>query len=214
MSSPVHSYSPAKNKIQAHCQVSNGMDGHWSQIVRHGMGVGQHLVLDRQKPSLEWGVGGLLLQTGYHLSLAFTIAVWMDVPSSHLPSSSLRGWLLATGEGRQKSATKSCSVSKWYGIWMHYLKADGSMACNGAPGRRSQLFDSDELGSCSHLIAGPRWSRFWHSASNIVFGISNIEAIWSAAATEATGGWSLSLPIICPLTPELSSSRCSIICSC
>ena len=59
----------------------------------------------------------------------------MDVPNSHLPSGSLRGWLLATGEGRQKSTTKSGSVSKWHGIWMCYLKADvgGAAAQMAAP---------------------------------------------------------------------------------
>ena len=54
--------------IQAHCQISHGMDGHWSQIVGHSMGVGQHPVLDCQKPSLERGIGGPVLQMGHHLS--------------------------------------------------------------------------------------------------------------------------------------------------
>ena len=35
------------------------------------------------------------------------IAVWKEVPNSHLLSGSLRGWLLATGEGRQKSTLQS-----------------------------------------------------------------------------------------------------------
>ena len=48
----------------------------------------------------------------------------MEVHNSHLPSSSLRGWLLAIGEGRQKSTAKSCSVFKWHGIWMACLSAD------------------------------------------------------------------------------------------
>ena len=48
----------------------------------------------------------------------FTIAVWMGVPNSHLPSGSLRGWLLATGEGRWKSATKSGLASNRHGVWM------------------------------------------------------------------------------------------------
>ena len=43
---------------------------HQSQIVGHDMGVGQHLIFKRQKLSLERGVGGLLLQVGYHLSQA------------------------------------------------------------------------------------------------------------------------------------------------
>ena len=43
----------------------------------------------------------------------------MDVPNSHLPLGSLRGWLLATGEGRWKSTAKSGSASNWHGIWMH-----------------------------------------------------------------------------------------------
>ena len=39
----------------------------------------------------------------------FTIAVWMEVPNSHLPSGSLRGWLLATGEGRCRNPPQSPS---------------------------------------------------------------------------------------------------------
>ena len=67
----------------------------------------------------------------------FTITVWMDVPNSHLLLDSLRGWLLATGEGRKKSAAKSGSEPKWRGVWMHYLKAGvGGMVRSGAPSRK------------------------------------------------------------------------------
>ena len=70
----------------------------------------------------------------------------MDVPNSHLPSGSLRNWLLATGEGRWKSAAKSGSASKRHGIWMHYLKVEVSgMVRSGTPGGRSLLIDSDEV---------------------------------------------------------------------
>ena len=64
---------------------------------------------------------------------------------------------LAAGEGRQKSTAKSSSASKWYGIWTCYLSTDiGSMACSSTPGGRSRLCDInlDEVGSCSHLMAG------------------------------------------------------------
>ena len=145
----------------------------------------------------------------------FTITVWMDVPNSHLPSGSLRGWLLATGEGRQKSATKSSSASNWHGIWMRYLKAEvGGTACSGTPSGSSQLTDSDEEWSCSHLTARPRYTRVWHGASNDICSASMEEAVWSVVAGEATGGQSLSLPKVYPMTPKLSSSRCSIIRSC
>ena len=78
----------------------------------------------------------------------------MKVPNSHLPSGSLRGWLLATGEGRWKSTTKSSLASKWHSIWICYLKADvGGAAHSSDPGGRSQITDSDEAGSCSHLMA-------------------------------------------------------------
>ena len=64
----------------------------------------------------------------------FTITVWMDVPNSHLPSGSLRGWLLATGGGRWKSTAKSGLASKQHGVWMCYLKADvGSAVHSDAP---------------------------------------------------------------------------------
>ena len=47
------------------------MDSHWSQIVGCSMGVGQHPVLDYQKPSFERGISGPLLQTGHHLHQTF-----------------------------------------------------------------------------------------------------------------------------------------------
>ena len=144
----------------------------------------------------------------------FTIAVWMDMRNFHLPLGSLRGWLLATGEGRWKSTAKSGSASKWCGIWMHYLKACGGAACSGAPGRRSRLIDLDELGSCSCFMAEPRFTKVYCSASNNVCCTSNEAAVWSAAVGEATGRQSLSSPIICPLMPKVSSSRHSILCSC
>ena len=85
----------------------------------------------------------------------FTIAVWIDVPNSHLPSGSLRGWLLAIGEGRQKYATKSGLASNWCGIWMHYLKAElGSAAHSGAPVRSSWLTDSEKNGLVPTLQPG------------------------------------------------------------
>ena len=46
----------------------------------------------------------------------FTITVWMDVPNSHLRLGSLRGWLLATGEGRWKSTTKSGLASNRHSV--------------------------------------------------------------------------------------------------
>ena len=74
-----------------------------------------------------------------------TITVWMEVPNSHLPLGSLKGWLLATGEGRWKSTAKPGLVSNRQGIWMHYLKAEvGGMVRTGAPCRSSQLTDSDK----------------------------------------------------------------------
>ena len=54
----------------------------------------------------------------------FTIAIKMEVPNSHLAYSSLRGWLLAAWEGRQKSFTKSSSESKQHSVWMHCLSAE------------------------------------------------------------------------------------------
>ena len=118
----------------------------------------------------------------------FTIAVWMDVPNSHLPLGSLRGWLLATEEGRQKSTIKSGLVSNRHGVWMHYLNAEvGGMAHSGAPSGKSQLTDSDELGSCSCLMVGPRYSRVCYDTSNDICGMSMEETMWSVVVGEAIG---------------------------
>ena len=51
--------------------MSHGVDGRWSQIFGHGMGVGQHPIFNRQEPSLERGIGGPLLQAGHHLHRTF-----------------------------------------------------------------------------------------------------------------------------------------------
>ena len=145
----------------------------------------------------------------------FTIAVWIDVLNFHLPLGSLRGWLLATGEGRRKSTTKSSLASNQHSIWMQCLKAEvGGTAHSGTPSRISRLTDYNVLGSCSRLIAGPRYTRVWHSALNDVCGASVDEAVWSTTAEDAMGGHSLSLPKVCPRMPKLKSSRCSMIRSC
>ena len=119
--------------IWAHFQMSHGTDGHWSQIFGHGMGVGQHPVLDRQKPSLERGISGLLLQMGQHLSRT-SYHHSLNGRAQFPPTIQQPKGLAA---GRWKSTTKSGSASKWHGIWTHYLIANGGMVCNGAPGRRS-----------------------------------------------------------------------------
>ena len=96
-----------------------------------------------------------------------TIAIWIEVPNSHLISGSLRGWLLAAGDGRRKSTAKSGSASKWHSIWMHCLRVDaGSKAHNGTPGRIPRQCDvnSDEFGSSYHLMVGPRYTRASHDA--------------------------------------------------
>ena len=112
----------------------------------------------------------------------------MDVPNFHLPLGSPRGWLLAMGEGSQKSTATYSSAFKQCGVWMHYLKADvGNAAHNGTPSGRSQLFDLDEF-SCSHLTAGLRCTRVWCNALKDVCSAFNVEAMWSAVVGEATGG--------------------------
>ena len=139
----------------------------------------------------------------------------MDATNSHLPLGSLRGWLLVTGEGRWKSATKFGLVSKRCSIWMSYLKAEvGGVACSGTFGGRSRPTGSDEEGSCSHLTAGLRCTKICHSASNNVCGTSIKEAVWSVVVGEATGGQLLSSSKVCPRTPKLNLSRRSIIRSC
>ena len=140
------------------------MDGHWSQIV------GLVWVWDDTQSSTTKSQA---LKEAYvaHSYKRVTILlpnflpspIWMDVPNSHLLSGSLRGWLLATGEGRQKSAAKSSSVSKWQGIWTCCLKTEVSSAAhNGTPGGRSRLTDLDKVGSCSCLTAGLRCTRVCH----------------------------------------------------
>ena len=134
----------------------------------------------------------------------------MDVLNSHLPSGSLRAWLLATGKGRQKSTNKSVSASKWCGIWTSCLKAEGGgTACSNAPSRRSWLCDinSDEVGSCCHLIVGLRGTKAFHGISKNACGTSAEVTGWSALAEKTAGGWSMFMPIVFPLTPKLSSSR-------
>ena len=138
----------------------------------------------------------------------------MEVPNSYLPSGSLRGYLLATVEGKWNSTAKSSSASKWYSIWTHCLSTDvGSIACNSTHGRRSQLCDLDKVGSCSHPMAGQRYTRASYSASNNAHITSKEGATRSATVGKATGGWFMSSHMVCPLTPKLSSSRCSIVCS-
>ena len=137
----------------------------------------------------------------------------MEVTNSHLPSGSLRSWLLATGGGRQKSTAKSGLASKCYGIWMCYLNADvGSTACNISPSERSWLFDLDELGSCSHLTARPRCTRVCYSILYNACGASDKGAVWSVVVGEPTGG--CASPVFCPLMPEFSSSRRYMMRSC
>ena len=145
----------------------------------------------------------------------FTIAIWMEVSNSHLLSSSLRGWLLATGKGRRKSATKSGSASNHCGVWTWCLKAEvGGAVHSGNPGRISRLTDSDVLGSCSCLTARPSCTRVWHGALNDIFGASMDKAVWSMAADDTIGGRSFSSPKVCPKMPKFKSSRRSIIRSC
>ena len=152
---------------------------------------------------------------GHHLRQTFNHCHLDGRTNSHPLSSSLRGWLLATGEGRQKSATKSSLASNQLGIWICYLKAEvGSTGHSGTPGGSSRLTDSDNEWSCSHLTAGPRCTRVWHGTSNDVCGVCMDEAVWSVAVGEAVGGQSLSLPRVCPRMPKLKLSRRSIICSC
>ena len=64
------------------------------------------------------------------------------MPNSYLPFGNQKGWLLAIGEGRQKSSVKSSSASKQHSIWMHCLNAKvSSMAQSGMLGCKSQLGD-------------------------------------------------------------------------
>ena len=117
----------------------------------------------------------------------FTIAIWMDVPNSHLPLGSLRGWLLATGEGRQKSTAKSGLASK-SAQHLDALPQSRRLvvrAHSGTHSGSSQLTDSDKVGSCSRLMARPRYTMVWHGASNDVCGMSVEEAMWSVAVGEA-----------------------------
>ena len=140
----------------------------------------------------------------------------MEVPNSHLLFSSLRGWLLAAGEGRWKSATKPGLSAKWHRIWTCCLSADvGSALHNSAPSRRSQLYNVnlDKVGSCSYLTVGLRCIRASCGTSNNARNASDEGATWLARVGEATGGCSMSLPVVCPLMPELSLSRRSIMCS-
>ena len=113
--------------------------------------------------------------------------------NSHPPSSSYGGWLLAMGEGRQKSATKPSSISKWHGIWICCLKAEaGGTRQIGAPSGRSQTRDKnlDEDWSGSYLIVGARGTRDFCGMSNNALGILDETATKSVKACKATGGCS------------------------
>ena len=145
-----------------------------------------------------------------------TIFVWMDIPNFYLPSGSLRGWPLAVGEGRQKSAVKNDSVSKLCSIWTCCLNAEvGGAVYSGASGQRSQVYDInlDEVGSCSCLTVGPWYTRAAYGTSNNACGTSVEVASGSTILEETARGRSMSMPITYPLTPELSLSRHSRICS-
>ena len=95
---------------------------------------------------------------------------------------------------------------------MHCLSTGiGGIAYSGTPSRQSQLCELDEVGSYSNLMVGLRYIRVSHSTPNYAHGMSDKGAAWSAMVGEATGGQSMSFPKVCPLTPELSSSKRSII---
>ena len=55
------------------------------------------------------------------------------MPNSQPPSGSHKGWLLAIGEDKQKSAAKSSSASKQYSVSMCFFVAKASgVAHSGA----------------------------------------------------------------------------------
>ena len=136
------------------------MNGRRSQIVRRGMGVGQHPIFNHQEPSLERSIGGLLLQLGHHLRRTFYHHC-LD-GSTQFPPTIGQPERLAAGNwrGQVESAAKSGSVSNRRGIWTRCLKAEvGSVARSGTPNGISQLADSVVLVSCSLLKAGLRCTR-------------------------------------------------------
>ena len=155
------------------------------------------------------------MQAGHHLSRTF-YHHHLDRRSQFPPTIGQPERLAAGNRrGQAEIHRKTSSASNQCGIWMCYLKAEvGSMVHSGAPSGSSQLTDSDEEWSCSHLMAGPRYTRVWHSVSKDVCGASVDEAMWSVVVGEATGGQSLSPPKVCPRMPKLNSFRRSIIRSC
>ena len=79
----------------------------------------------------------------------------MEVPNSHLPLGSLRGWLLATGECRWKSAKKSGLASNRRGIWMQCLKAEvGGTAVAAPPAESPDSLTLTYLGLAPSLEPG------------------------------------------------------------
>ena len=102
--------------------------------------------------------------------LHLTIAAWMVI--SHLPSGSLRGWLIGEGKSRQKSTLKF----KQCRVCTHCLRGTSSL----------KSINSDECWSCSHLMVGPKGTRASHGAFNNACSISNEVATYTAMMCKTT----------------------------